>query len=1382
MSDTAHTIPGQSILERLYSRGTLRPRIGASASFYERFGLTDPWDDERLWSDRESEGEGEFFFLSAAPYYRRLRSRRQREWRARRRLLMRLSTSAHRLHGRSIDRLTQPGPATGAWLSLRRPALALSVESAMVMLPPVPEVAPEAEPRERWSRFRDREREERTREAPMARAMRQVARPVAAVPAALEEVISIASRHQRRTLRRIIEEVAVLPAEEQVVVARQVTRQLRGPGARAARADVEQAAEETGRSPVAVASSRASVRRSKGLRPVLTSSPALSTLTFEEPTPIAEAAPVARRRVVRVATPTAYREVPQAEVVREVRTQRVTGRAGPAVAEAAAASARPRRRPTEWAATLAQGNERSATRGDSSYGLRSVEPMVRRRPRGVARVAARSVAVPAVGTRGEALVAPSPTAFLKPRRPTPPPTTRVVRMAPDALPVEEPSTASTRRVLERATVVPRVGRRSRLVAASPTAYVTPIEVEERVAEVRPPRRRVRRAVPPVEEAIRREKPPREAAPQRVVAPRAVVLPVEEELEERARALPLTQRAVARSVEAPRRDDRGDLLLSAAPVVRRIAAPEPELVPERPTAPMWRAATRGEEPRRRVRALRLAVAPMAHVAPIEEPVPQEAAPAAPRRRARRPVAPTVRAAQRSEISEPAPEPSRVALARAPTSYLRAPVEEPKRRIAPPAEPEEQRSRSTVRAAARAMVAPRTDARGAAQLTSGATDYLQVAASADAEGPLSRSPVAPRVRRMRRPVIDTETVVRPVEPVAAEPVPERPVRRRAPAARPTSTARAADRLDVARREEPYAAAPRAPAPVRVAATEEPSAPARERILVRDARGRVRPMTRVASGAAAYASARLVTTAPMGEPIEETPLRRATVARPHAARRPMPHTVVRDDFRWLVPEPAPRVRVEGERRVTAAGPVSRERLRDVLSQVTAVVRAVQRADDARVIVPATRRTLEGARVVVERVRMRRAPTVSGEVLLRVILPEEVTPVERAERRGAVPAARQVPTPSARPLRRAFAGAEGFAEEAVDRVVSRAQPAPTGRRTAARTLRTSDGRYAPSPARRRMAPEEVVGFGLGEPGLPRRRARVEPVSGVLLPQWEDEAVPTETGRPRRARPLQKTLEYMGEEAPPEPRRGEVVPPRRARPMRRAAPPEALLAPLGTEDEEAPAWAHRAVHGTSLRRAPEEEVVAEPTRRGSSGSLFNALARARSPEDVVQVILERGGGIGAAARELPEPAIRLVQRIVRIQEGVAAEARYIEHPSRETLAPRRKRRTSASTPAAQFSTLAKSSPAPTAAARQRVTSLTQKLMKLIHLAEVERRVTEAQREVRMAPEGAEAAAGGGGREAGGEAGAPNLKKLESDVLAAVIQELDLMKLRRQEDFNDVWW
>ena len=115
MSDPTHTIPGQSLLERLFARGAVRPAVGVSASFFERFGLTDPWLDSAQLKFLEEDVDGIYSFLSAAPYYARLRAERQRGYRSRRRLLERLSLSSP-LVGRSFERLSQMGPSTGAWL------------------------------------------------------------------------------------------------------------------------------------------------------------------------------------------------------------------------------------------------------------------------------------------------------------------------------------------------------------------------------------------------------------------------------------------------------------------------------------------------------------------------------------------------------------------------------------------------------------------------------------------------------------------------------------------------------------------------------------------------------------------------------------------------------------------------------------------------------------------------------------------------------------------------------------------------------------------------------------------------------------------------------------------------------------------------------------------------------------------------------------------------------------------------------------------------------------------------------------------------------------------------------------------------------------------
>ena len=105
MSDSARKFPGQSILERLYARGAVRPAIGVSPSFFERFGLTDPWVDLGDLQSWDLEGDGFFTFLSAAPYYARLRAQRQRAYRARRRLLNRLSQGYETLLNRSMGRL-----------------------------------------------------------------------------------------------------------------------------------------------------------------------------------------------------------------------------------------------------------------------------------------------------------------------------------------------------------------------------------------------------------------------------------------------------------------------------------------------------------------------------------------------------------------------------------------------------------------------------------------------------------------------------------------------------------------------------------------------------------------------------------------------------------------------------------------------------------------------------------------------------------------------------------------------------------------------------------------------------------------------------------------------------------------------------------------------------------------------------------------------------------------------------------------------------------------------------------------------------------------------------------------------------------------------------
>ena len=83
---------------------------------------------------------------------------------------------------------------------------------------------------------------------------------------------------------------------------------------------------------------------------------------------------------------------------------------------------------------------------------------------------------------------------------------------------------------------------------------------------------------------------------------------------------------------------------------------------------------------------------------------------------------------------------------------------------------------------------------------------------------------------------------------------------------------------------------------------------------------------------------------------------------------------------------------------------------------------------------------------------------------------------------------------------------------------------------------------------------------------------------------------------------------------------------------------------------------------------------------------------------------------------------------------------------------------------------------------LANKLMRLVHLAENERRLAEAQRHVRMAQEGHEVDSGK--ETVSGEAvEAPNMKALQREVFESVLREIELSKQRRQEDFDaSIWW
>lgn len=223
------------------------------------------------------------------------------------------------------------------------------------------------------------------------------------------------------------------------------------------------------------------------------------------------------------------------------------------------------------------------------------------------------------------------------------------------------------------------------------------------------------------------------------------------------------------------------------------------------------------------------------------------------------------------------------------------------------------------------------------------------------------------------------------------------------------------------------------------------------------------------------------------------------------------------------------------------------------------------------------------------------------------------------------------------------------------------------------------------------------------------------------------------------------------------------------------------------PSYAARAVEGTLHATAGARPVAQRLPPRLAGGAILTALARADAPEEVVQVLLQRSSEMQSLVADLPAPAARLVERIVNlgngqsVVSGVAGSApttRLLSNGLRSSSASARVRRVlpAASTPAAEGQ------------GSSQVTRLAQKLMSLIHLAENDRKGDEAKRQVRMAENSSEARSEGSASVAAGQsknvsAENVNISALQREVLEAVLRELSLTQMRRQED-PDVsnWW
>jgi hypothetical protein len=243
----------------------------------------------------------------------------------------------------------------------------------------------------------------------------------------------------------------------------------------------------------------------------------------------------------------------------------------------------------------------------------------------------------------------------------------------------------------------------------------------------------------------------------------------------------------------------------------------------------------------------------------------------------------------------------------------------------------------------------------------------------------------------------------------------------------------------------------------------------------------------------------------------------------------------------------------------------------------------------------------------------------------------------------------------------------------------------------------------------------------------------------------------------------------------------------------------IGAEPELSGASAGRVRPSDRALDALDDATGRSPASPGRSrlrtgGGLLSALARAEAPEDVVRMVLERSSLLARAGRELPAEAQSLLQRIVREADPATSPSDRADRAAPHRLETRTLNRfrevtRKVVTPSPAGRSLRNpAGPADAAGAEgngaSKVMKLAGKLMKLIHLAESERRLADAQRQVRMAENTADARADGaaGRGSEGTEDMTLNISALRQDVLDAVLRELELISWRREDPDGPSNW
>lgn len=220
-----------------------------------------------------------------------------------------------------------------------------------------------------------------------------------------------------------------------------------------------------------------------------------------------------------------------------------------------------------------------------------------------------------------------------------------------------------------------------------------------------------------------------------------------------------------------------------------------------------------------------------------------------------------------------------------------------------------------------------------------------------------------------------------------------------------------------------------------------------------------------------------------------------------------------------------------------------------------------------------------------------------------------------------------------------------------------------------------------------------------------------------------------------------------------------------------------GTPDAAAPSWAARtSEQATGLRTVD---------------SLVASLARATSVEEVVRVIVQRVEGSGVEIPAvLSSPFNDVVQQLrneARAEVDRALAEAPVTRPNRMAApeaAPLQPARTRSFRHGGR--SVGASAMAVDGVGNSRVMKLVRKLQGLIHLAEEERRLSDARRRVRMAEDSASARAEG--QAPMGKGGSPahqrhvDIESLSREVTEIVTREIEHRRSRRMEDSDEFGW